>query len=55
MKEVRAIAARTTNPNTPESDQQTMVLHTVTMSDGTERRVYATDPMAAIAKVNGGR
>ena len=49
---MRALRAKTTFPNTPESDLQECVLHDVYMSNGLVTRMMATDPMDAIAKVN---
>ena len=49
---LRAVSARTTNSNTPESDMQTFVPHTVRMSDGSERTIMAREPGDAIDKVN---
>ena len=49
---VRAVSARTTNPNTSESDRQPRVWHTVTLNDGTTRTVLASDPIEAINTVN---
>ena len=45
---LRVISASTSKTNTPESDRQPRVWHTVHLSDGTEEEVYATDPMDAI-------
>jgi hypothetical protein len=52
MNKVRAVSAHTTNPNTPESDNQPRVWHTVTDSEGKEHQVYASDPMDAIDMLN---
>jgi hypothetical protein len=49
---VRAVSAHVTNPNTPESDQLSEVWHTVTLSDGNEWRIMATDPVDAINRIN---
>ena len=49
---MRAVSAHVTHPNTPESDTQILVWHTVTMSDGTEMRVLAMDPPDALNKAN---
>lgn len=49
---MRAVSAKTVNPNTPESDLQRFVLHEVTLSDGSKRRIMAEDPIDAINKVN---
>lgn len=45
------VSAHTTNSNTAESDRQRFVEHTVALSDGSEVRIFATDPMDAIEKV----
>ena len=42
--------ARTTYPNTPESDQQREVLHTVTDDAGKEHTLYAACPIDAMEK-----
>lgn len=44
------MTAKVKHPNTPMSDRQTMVAHIVTMDDGTEVEVNATDPMQAMEK-----
>lgn len=49
---MRAVSARTTYPNTPESDLRERVLHTVTLSDGSSITVYARCPMDAIDVAN---
>jgi hypothetical protein len=43
--------ARTKYPNTPESDQHPTVPHIVTLDDGREVEVEATDPSQAILLV----
>jgi hypothetical protein len=48
MKELRPVSAHTKHPNTPETDKQLYVEHEVTLSDGTVRTVFATDPSDAI-------
>lgn len=47
-----AVSAKTTYPNTPESDRMPQVMHTVTMSDGRAVNVMAADPIDAINKAN---
>jgi hypothetical protein len=42
--------ARTTYPNTPESDQMAEVMHTVTDDNGKEHTLYAACPIDAIEK-----
>lgn len=49
---MRAVSAHVTHPNTPESDLQERVIHTVTLSDGTTRYVWAVCPINAIDLVN---
>jgi hypothetical protein len=49
---MRAERAKTTYPNTPESDLQERVLHDVYLSNGLVTRVMATDPIDAIKLVN---
>lgn len=49
---MRAVSAHTTHPNTPETDMQERVIHTVTLSDGSTRYVWAVDPIDAINLVN---
>lgn len=48
----KAFSARVTNPNTPESDLQPRVWHTVRDTEGKEHQVYATDPRDAIKVFN---
>ena len=45
---LRPKTAYTTYANTPETDKQPTVLHTVTLSNGEERFVMATEPMHTI-------
>lgn len=49
---MRAERAKTTYPNTLESDLQECVLHDVTLSNGLITRTMATDPIDAIDRVN---
>jgi len=53
---VEAFGARTTFPNTPETDKEPMVYHTVTYSidHGESQKAYimATEPGDAINRVN---
>ena len=49
---IKAISARVSQPNTPETDAMEIVWHTVTLSDGRELRVLAMDPIDAINKAN---
>ena len=49
---MRAVSAKTVYPNTPETDCQRFVLHEVTLSDGSKRKIMAEDPIDAINKVN---
>lgn len=49
---MRAERAKTTYPNTPESDLQERVLHDVYLSNGLVTRVMAECPIDAINKVN---
>ena len=54
MKSATLFSAKTTNPNTPETDMQPFVMHTVTYHvDGelTEQQVLASEPGHAIKKV----
>lgn len=51
----RAISARTTYPNSPETDQQQRVWHTVLVDFGRVKinlLHYSSDPMTAIQEVN---
>jgi hypothetical protein len=51
MTDYKNYSAQTTYPNTPESDLQEFIMHTVRFdADGveTERKVMATDPLEAI-------
>jgi len=52
MNENRAYIAYTAQPNSPETDLQPMVMHVVEMTDGTQTKIMATDPMDAIKRVN---
>lgn len=52
MKNKRAVSSYVSQPNTPETDAQHMVWHTVILSDGTNTQIMATDPMDAIDRVN---
>jgi len=49
---MKNMKARVSEPNTPETDSQEFVLHTVTYTDDNEEisvvEVLATDPMDAI-------
>ena len=47
-----ASSAYTTNPNTPESDSQARIWHTVKDQFHNEHQVYAECPMTAIAQFN---
>ena len=51
-KIMKNMKARVSEPNTPETDSQEFVLHTVTYTDDNEEisvvEVLATDPMDAI-------
>lgn len=55
MVDYRNMKARVSKPNTPETDFQEFVLHTVTYTDDNEEisevEVLATDPMDAISQV----
>ena len=42
-------------PNTPESDRMEMVIHVVTLDDGSTVDIMATDPMGAIECVRRAR
>lgn len=53
MTHLRAVYAHVAQPNTPETDAQPKVMHTVKLSDGTFRQIMATDPMNAIDLING--
>jgi hypothetical protein len=52
MEKIRAVSARTSKSNTPESDAQPRVWHTVTDNAGKTHEVYARDPMDAIDMFN---
>lgn len=49
---MRAVSAKTTYPNTPESDLQGLVCHTVTLDNGLKVRIYAKCPISAINLIN---
>lgn len=49
---MRAVSAKVSQPNTPESDLRRLVLHTVTLSNGLQTELMATDPIDAIDRVN---
>jgi hypothetical protein len=49
---MRAISAYTTYPNTPESDKQRLVMHTVTFANGLRVKLLAECPMHAIEIAN---
>ena len=49
---MNAVSAKTSFPNTPESDLREHVLHDVTLSNGLITRTMATDPIDAIDRVN---
>lgn len=54
MKTYTGYSARTTNRNTPESDMQPTVQHTVSFLEDGDRKeiqVHATDPMDAIQMI----
>lgn len=48
----KAISARVTTHNNPESDSCRYVWHTVTDSVGKVHQIYASDPMDAIKQFN---
>lgn len=49
---MRAVSAKTKQPNTSETDLMTMVPHEVTLDNGWVVSLMAEDPLNAIAKVN---
>jgi hypothetical protein len=46
------VSAKTTYPNTPETDKCLLVMHTVMMSDGSTVQLLAADPIDAINMVH---
>jgi hypothetical protein len=49
---LRASSAHVTESNTPESDMQPRVWHTVTDNTGKQHQIYAKDPMDACEMFN---
>jgi hypothetical protein len=49
---MKAISAKTTYPNTPESDCKPRVLHDVALDDGFTVQVMSADPIMAVNIVN---
>jgi hypothetical protein len=49
---LKAVSSYASQPSTPETDAMTRIMHTVRLSDGSERQVISTDPLTAIDQVD---